>query len=358
MPAEIRRTEAIRATQAAARLRVKLGLPTYEPVDVFGAIRKLGIWLTFQKLDNLLGATVRNGAGGILITTERPLSIQRYTAAHELGHWVLHEDTYTGDTDATILQGSPSVHEQAAQVFAASFLMPRPLVQRTLRNLGHNHGDPVSPAIAYQASRDMGVSYEAGLTQLRSLKVIDQDRYMALRRERPIDIKTALAGGIRPVDATANVWHPSTGQSDRLNIAVGDEVFIDIPENRTTGYRWTIVGTPTRTLPRSPFENDEAAIELAYDKFTPDVGGGAGTRATDQKLIGSGGHRRMIIRAKSSGKLELPLALVRPFQRNSTALKEFSVHGHVMLEPARVQARIIAGLDSPERPFQIGGSDA
>src|SRR5215471_2730018 len=55
-------------------------------VDVFGAIGKLGATLMFQKLDKLLGAYLPAEESGILITTQRPLPIQRFTAAHELGH--------------------------------------------------------------------------------------------------------------------------------------------------------------------------------------------------------------------------------------------------------------------------------
>ena len=55
-------------------------------VDVFGAIAKLGATLMFQPLDKLLGAYLPGDELGVLITTKRPLPVQRFTGAHELGH--------------------------------------------------------------------------------------------------------------------------------------------------------------------------------------------------------------------------------------------------------------------------------
>lgn len=47
-------------------------------VDVFGAIAKLGATLTFQPLDKLLGAYLPGDEVGVLITTKRPLPVQRF----------------------------------------------------------------------------------------------------------------------------------------------------------------------------------------------------------------------------------------------------------------------------------------
>lgn len=47
-------------------------------VDVFGAIAKLGATLMFQPLDKLLGAYLPGDEVGVLITTKRPLPVQRF----------------------------------------------------------------------------------------------------------------------------------------------------------------------------------------------------------------------------------------------------------------------------------------
>lgn len=72
-----------KGTMAAARLHRRL--PFREQiearggsVDIFGAIEALEIPLLLRPLDGLLGAYLSAPSPGILITTERPLSIQRF----------------------------------------------------------------------------------------------------------------------------------------------------------------------------------------------------------------------------------------------------------------------------------------
>lgn len=338
---------------AASQLHAKLDIARDRQVDVFEAIRALGIWLVFQKLDNLLGVTVRQGVGGIAITTERPLNLQRYTAAHELGHWVLHDDEYTWDTDETVLQGDASAREHAAQIFAGAFLMPRQLVVGTLRRLGLGRGDRISPLIAYRASTIMGVSYEAALNQLRTMNLLTREEYSAHKEVRPINIKTELSGGIRPKNPQANVWSPAVEELQELNMAIGDEVVISVPENRTTGYRWMV---PAQAQAANG-EQGIADIELVADDFELGTTGVADTTA--EPKAGAGGHRRMIFRANGAGHVVLPLALRRSFQADSPLADLITVSGKVQLDPARLQARVIAGLQTEgEDAPPTGAADA
>jgi Zn-dependent peptidase ImmA (M78 family)/predicted secreted protein len=345
--------QSLEAISAASQLHARLGSARDKPVDVFEAIRSLGIWLVFQKLDNLLGATVRQGVGGIVITTERPLNLQRYTAAHELGHWILHDDEFTWDTDETVLQGDASAREHAAQIFAGAFLMPRQLVVGTLRRLGLQRGDRITPLMAYQASTIMGVSYEAALNQLQAMNLLTREEYSALKEVRPINIKTMLSGGIRPKNPQANVWLPAVEELQELNMAIGDEVVISVPENRTTGYRWTVP-------PKSQEANNEqgsAEIELVADDFELRTTQAAGSAA--EPRAGGGGHRRMIFRANAAGHMVLPLALRRSFQADSPPADLITVSGKVQLDPARLQARVIAGISTEDQAApRTGASDA
>src|SRR5262249_24109340 len=63
------------------------------PIDVFSLIEDSGIWLVFQPLKSLWGAYLPGSTPGILINSERPNSVQRLTAAHELGHFVMKHQT-------------------------------------------------------------------------------------------------------------------------------------------------------------------------------------------------------------------------------------------------------------------------
>lgn len=76
----------------AAQLHADAGLDSTSgavSIDVYEFIASRDIELVFHKLGGLLGAYLEIQRPGILVTTERPLAIQRFTAAHELGHAVL-----------------------------------------------------------------------------------------------------------------------------------------------------------------------------------------------------------------------------------------------------------------------------
>ena len=232
------RTRRLQAAEAASRLLVEAGVDQTRQVDVFGLCEELGLWLAFFPLDGLLGAYLPEGSGGALITTQRPVAVQRYTAAHELGHWRLdHGGGPVLDGDEQILGQTPDESEQLAQVFAAALLMPPPLVYGTLERFGT--GSEVSPVHAYMVAREAGVSYEAAVRQLANLQIIGRFRVQELLKTKPLKVKTEVGLGQRPVIGTADVW-PVDEQWDgqQLRIHADDEVVISLPENRSTGYRW------------------------------------------------------------------------------------------------------------------------
>lgn len=126
---------AVRAgAMAAARIHRDMTLKeTIEArggnVDVFKAIHQLDVPLLLRPLKGLLGAFLNEPSPGILVTTERPMSIQRFTAAHELGHYVMrHEPSLD---DESMLRRMPinaqpasDLQEVEADAFATAFMLP------------------------------------------------------------------------------------------------------------------------------------------------------------------------------------------------------------------------------------------
>ena len=124
-------------SMAAARLHMQVSLRDRMQehggnVDVFGVTSGVNLPLLLRPLKGLLRRSAAEPTPGVLVTTERPLSIQRFTAAHELGHFKLgHEQ---GLDDESILrrmalpqEPAPSRHdlqEVEADAFAVEFLMP------------------------------------------------------------------------------------------------------------------------------------------------------------------------------------------------------------------------------------------
>lgn len=268
-----RRARRLEAAESASRLLAEAGVDQTRQVDVFGLCEQVGLWLAFLPLDGLLGSYLPDGAGGALITTQRPITVQRYTAAHELGHWRLHHSRGpVFDTEEQVLGDTPDENEQLAQVFAASLLMPPPLVFGTLRRLsatGH-----VSTLDAYTVARESGVSYEAAVRQLQNLEVIVGRRADELLRIRPLKIKTEVGWGQRPLVGTSDVWPvDERWHGRRLSVNADDEVVVSLPENRSTGYRWFFEGhTPPRTpVPEPPIlQPDERSDQLTAFRSVAD----------------------------------------------------------------------------------------
>lgn len=107
------------------------------PVPVFRIIDELGLGPERAVLDdNISGWIERRPDGSYVITVNAAHSAvrQRFTAAHELGHYIYHRDLLgagTGDTRAYRAEGTrlPNgairpIHERQANSFAANLLMP------------------------------------------------------------------------------------------------------------------------------------------------------------------------------------------------------------------------------------------
>jgi len=318
---------------AAQRMRRRLGLPLEQRVDVFAVIEAEGIWLMFQPLRELFGFYRRVGdVAGIVINTNHPASLQRYTAAHELGHHVLghgfsldevrNVDGARGLAEASdfedVLAARSStdigdeLQEAAAQAFAGTFLMPIQVVNRTLLARGFDRDAPgLQAADIYELSLEFGTSYEAAVTQLAVLEKITWPDSRGLRLP-PLEIKTMLAGGRRPQDARADVWlvHDADDERD-LPLRVGDEVVLRLPEVPSSGYAWML------------HRLDFAALEIV-DDTTEAVG-------DDTDRYGGAAVRRVHLRATTAGVDDIVVRLARPWENDP--LEQVVVHVHVAGEP-------------------------
>ncbi len=122
-PDAVPRGDPVEAARAA-REAVELG--PEEPVrDICGLLEENGVKLLLleKKSDSFFGLSVGEGDGGpaVVVNTWDRISVERwiFTAAHELGHLLLHPAEY--QRDATDL---PLAAEREADLFASQFLMP------------------------------------------------------------------------------------------------------------------------------------------------------------------------------------------------------------------------------------------
>ena len=114
------------AGAAARDARQEFGLEGDQPVqDICGLLEKHGVkvLLLDTRRDSFFGLSVgpEDGGPAVVVNTWDRISVERwiFTAAHELGHLLLHPTEY--DRNATDL---PVDTEREADAFASEFLMP------------------------------------------------------------------------------------------------------------------------------------------------------------------------------------------------------------------------------------------
>ena len=144
--------KAIELSKRATDLLSRIGLMN-APVDVETAAAKLGVQVHFQPLeDDFSGMlALKDGAAHIIVNSKHHPNRQRFTIAHELGHFEMHrpesDDRLFVDKKFTIYQRSgPAssekykssesattyVEEREANLFAEALLVPDALLKKSL----------------------------------------------------------------------------------------------------------------------------------------------------------------------------------------------------------------------------------
>ncbi len=219
-------------------------------VDVFGAVNSLGIPLLLRPLDGLLGAYLNVPAPGILVTTERRMAVQRFTAAHELGHFRAGHDPSLDDEGilrrAIAQQSEPTpptghLQEIEADAFAIEFLIPRWLIKWHADQQEWRAADFEKPENTYQLSLRLGASYAATCWTLSRYDWISVVEARRLAELQPRIFKTALLGDYRPPNYRGDVWRLTERDAGfRIEGSRDDHFVLELHEHSGGGYIWNI----------------------------------------------------------------------------------------------------------------------
>ena len=96
--------------------------------------------------------------------------------------------------------------------------------------------------------------------------------------------------------------HVSASQNGaRVTIRVGDRIALRLPENATTGYRWTIA-----SLDKARFEVEDSGYQPQGD------------------AVGSGGQAFWNLRARAAGKSRVELVLSRQWEGEKSIIERFA----------------------------------
>jgi IrrE N-terminal-like domain len=118
--------------------------------------------------------------GWAFVSAADPLPRRRFTAAHELGHFVLHRATmgrFRADTDATLREANDDAvdrMEREANRFAAELLMPADVCRSRAVELRDKHDCCPRGVLVYRLSSELLVSREALRYRLQALGVGDE----------------------------------------------------------------------------------------------------------------------------------------------------------------------------------------
>ena len=149
---------------AARTARRAAGLPPQAPVpDICQLLEECGIkvLLLDKKRDSFFGLSVgpEDGGPAVVVNAWDRISVERwiFTAAHELGHLLLHSDQYR-----TEVTEHPQQAETEADAFAAEFLMPASSFGQAWEATA---GHPLLSRVL-RVKRLFGVSYQSVLRRL------------------------------------------------------------------------------------------------------------------------------------------------------------------------------------------------
>lgn len=167
--------------EVAEQARRKLGLKDDEPIyDICGLLESAGVKLLPlpTSSDGFFGLSVceKDGGPAVIVNVRERIPVERriFTAAHELGHLLLHPDAYhvahTGENED---------EEREADLFAGHFIMPDKGFRKEWNEASGQHWvDRV-----FKVKRIFRVSYKVVLYRLVELKAVDNSVWKRFQRD-------------------------------------------------------------------------------------------------------------------------------------------------------------------------------
>jgi Zn-dependent peptidase ImmA (M78 family) len=167
------------AAEAKATEVLREANVTTLPVPVGDIVKQLGVDLTYEAYDgDVSGMIYRYDDQAVIgVNSTHPPTRQRFTLAHEIGHYVLHEgnqlfvDRFV--TRVNWRNGESNIEETEANQFAAELLMPREFVVREVGNAISKRKEIDAQSLANQLARLFNVSPQAMEYRLTNLGVLD-----------------------------------------------------------------------------------------------------------------------------------------------------------------------------------------
>lgn len=214
--------------------------------DLIRVTEELDIPVLFRPLDNMWGGAVSIGEKkGILIKSNLPRHLQRFTLAHEIGHIVLgHKNKFdeeVGLSQRATGRSDRPVEEIAADTFASELLAPFTLIKRNAERQDWSRDKLKEPEWIYQLALRLGISFEATCWALVDHDLLDRSKAQQYRDDKNIvkDIKNSFIPNRDSGNSYAHVWSLSQRDAGFTLEADEDDLFLlELEERSSSGYRW------------------------------------------------------------------------------------------------------------------------
>ena len=174
------------------------------------------------------------------------MSIQRFTAAHELGPFSLqHRPRFDDDSilrrNSMVDEMTGDFQEVEADAFAVAFMMPKWLVLWHADRQAWTVSDLQWPNNVYQLALRIGASYEATCWTLVRHRLIQLPLARELLKTQPRTLKAELLESYRPHDYRGDVWLLTERDAGtRIDGSRNDLFVLRLEEHSGGGYLWDI----------------------------------------------------------------------------------------------------------------------
>lgn len=245
-----------RIVEAADRCRKKLGVKTGEPIhDICGLLEHAGVKVLSVPMasDGFFGLSVGEEDGGpaVVVNVWERISVERriFSAAHELGHLILHLDAYD-----VIQTAENKKEEREADLFAGHFLMPDDGFRKEWNEASGLH----SVDRVFKIKRIFRVSYKTVLVRLIEHKAADSSIWMRFQKayqqkfnrrlpfkEEPMSINSTEPFGLQRFDFFEDRFSRLTREAvekDKISLSRGAEMLgIGIEDMQDLLQNWEAV---------------------------------------------------------------------------------------------------------------------
>lgn len=243
-----------RARRAAVLAREEAGLREHDAVrSICGVLESHGAKVFTPKVasEAFFGLSVAPGDGGpaVIVNTWERLSVERwiFTAAHELGHLILHLDAY----DASQTE-EDAMQEKEADTFASHFLMPEALFEQ---ELDAARGLPLVKLV-FKLKRIFRTSWKSVLYRIASKSPEGGKLWGRFQGEYRAMTGRTLGKADEPEGLVAGDFRPSAKIADEPEHLVED----DFVEDRLS------------RLVRKAVESEEISLSRAAEILRVDLG--------------------------------------------------------------------------------------